>query len=188
MQFLLIRHGEISSNRNKVYAGRSEECLTDKGIQQAQKAAAVLKPYTVRYLYSSPIKRALQTAEIIGQCKGLHILVNDAFREMEMGPWEGLSEKEVATRYPEEWRVWNSNPVHLKLPGRETLSELLNRVLTGIRQIYKDGSEETVVVVTHVAVIRVLLLWHDHKPLRLYKKIHVPNAGVFSIKINARLE
>jgi len=185
MKFLLIRHGEIPSNVNKVYAGRSDESLTEKGIQQAEKLAAALKSYTIQALYSSPIKRAFQTAEIIGHSNGLRIQVNDAFREMEMGPWEGLSEEEVALTYMKEWKIWMNRPAELNLSGRETLDQLLKRVLQGVKDIYQTWNGKTVVVVTHVAIIRVLLLWHSNHTLNLYKIIHVPNAEVFELEINS---
>ena len=69
------------------------------------------------------------------------------------------------------------------MAGRETLDVLLERVLTGIRHIYKDHPDGKAVIVTHVAIIRVLLLWHAGKSLNLYKTINVPNAEVVEIRI-----
>ena len=186
MNLLMIRHGEIPSNVNKVYAGRSPERLTEKGVQQAREVSEKLKSLKIDALYSSPIQRALQTARIVSETIGIDPEVNDAFRELEMGPWEGMSENDVAKEYPDEWGVWNSDPAKLRLEGRETLDALLERVLTGVRDIYKNDSGGNVVIVTHVAIIRVLLLWHAKKSLNLYKTIHVPNAEIFKIRINSR--
>ncbi len=187
MILLVVRHGETLSNRKKIYAGRSPEKLTRRGIYQAKKTAEKLKSLNVHAIFSSPIKRALQTAEIIGDKIGKEVLIADAFREMELGPWENLSEKDVACLYPEEWNIWQSKPAELKLSGRETLDELLERVLKGIRDIYHEKYKLNVVIVTHVAVLRVLLLWHAKKALNLYKTIHVPNAEVFKIRIDDRI-
>ncbi|GBD96587.1 MAG TPA: histidine phosphatase family protein [Nitrospirae bacterium] len=184
MNLFLVRHGEIPANVKKVYAGRSAERLTDKGIHQAEEVAEKLKSCNVHSIYSSPIQRALQTAEIIREKIKADFFIESAFREMELGPWEGLSENDVARMYPREWSIWQSRPAELKLPGRETLGELLERVLTGVQNIYRDRTSRNIVVVTHVAVIRVLLLWHAKKELNLYKTIHVPNAGVFEIGID----
>ncbi len=185
MNLLLIRHGEIPSNINKLYAGKSTEGLTDKGVCQAKKIAEKLNGFKLYALYSSPIQRALQTAEIIGKEIRKDIMIEDAFREMELGPWEGLSEYDVARVYSVEWAVWQNRPAELKLPGRETLDELLDRVLKGVQNIYRNSTDRNVVIVTHVAVIRVLLLWHAKERLNLYKTIHVPNAEVFEIMIDA---
>jgi broad specificity phosphatase PhoE len=184
MNLLMVRHGEIPSNVNKVYAGTSPEGLTEKGISQAVETSVRLKSFTVDAMYASPIHRAVQTAEIINRTVGTGFLIENAFRELEMGPWEGLSEENIAESYPEKWRLWNIRPAELRLPGRETLDELLDRVQSGIRRIYRNSVNETVVIVTHVAIIRVSLLWHEEKSLNLYKTIHVPNAKIFEIKIN----
>ena len=96
MNLLMIRHGEIPSNVKKIYAGKSAERLTDEGMLQAEQVARKLKSRDVHLIYSSPIQRALQTAKIIRKELGLELMVEPAFREMEMGPWEGLSEGGVA--------------------------------------------------------------------------------------------
>lgn len=183
MYLLMIRHGEIPSNVNKVYAGRSPEHLTERGVRQAKEVSEKLKGYKVDALYSSPIQRAIETARILGEKIGIRPEVNDAFREMEMGPWEGMSESDIAERYPEEWDCWNTSPDELKLPGRETLAELQQRVLDGVKDIHDKTGSRNVVVVTHVAVIRTMLLWHERKSLNLYKSIHVPNAEIFGIDL-----
>ena len=184
MNLRLVRHGEIPSNIRKIYAGRSAEKLTAKGREQALQTAQKLTNVEVSALYSSPVERAIQTAGIIGDVIGMKYEIDNSFRELEMGPWEGLSEAEVASRYPQEWKIWNTRPAELKLQGRETLNRLLERVLEGVRRIHAVGGERTSVVVTHVAVIRVLLLWHAGESLNLYKTIHVPNAAVFDLEID----
>ena len=223
MFLYFVRHGEIESNIRKVYAGWSEEPLTEKGIQQAEMAGEVLKEKGIDALYCSPLRRAVQTAEIIGEAVGLTPVSDDHFKEMRLGPWEGLSEDEVARRFPEEWKIWNKRPADLVLEGRETLRELQERVLEGVRRrrsprlntlegdpvqlgrevrerlkmnvehptsniqhrMGKDrvsGQESgNVVVVTHVAIIRVLKLYAEGRDLNEYKKVPVENGEVFEL-------
>ena len=185
MNLLMIRHGEIPSNVKNIYAGKSAERLTDKGMLQAEQVARKLKSRDVHLIYSSPIQRALQTAKIIREELGLKLMVEPAFREMEMGLWEGLSESRVEEMYYEEWKIWQTMPADLNLPERETLGHILERVLTGVQNIKVDIADQNVVIVTHVAIIRVLLLWHAKKNLNLYKTIHVPNAEIFQIRIGS---
>jgi probable phosphoglycerate mutase len=184
MNLLMVRHGEILSNIKKTYAGRSAEGLTPKGICQAEEVAERLTSYNVDIIYSSPIQRAVQTAEIIGKKIGKDIVIDNAFREMELGLWEGLSEDDIAQMYPGEWDIWNSRPAELTLSGRETLDELLKRVLTGLKEIYLNNNDWRIVTVTHVAIIRVVMLCNTKKSLNLYKTIHVPNADIFNFKID----
>lgn len=185
MNLMMVRHGEIPANVNKIYAGTSSEKLTPRGIRQTEEIADKLKSCNVYSLFSSPIQRAIQTAEIISKKIGKDLVINHTFREMELGLWEGMSENDIARMYPDEWSIWNSRPAELKLPGRETLDKLLKRVLTGLEIINKGTEQRNVVIVTHVAIIRVVLLWHARKSLNLYKSIHVPNAGIFEIKTDS---
>ena len=185
MNLLMVRHGEVHSNIKKVYAGKSPEPLTEKGVGQAEDVSEKLTKYQVSALYSSPIQRAFQTAHIIGKEIGKNVVIEDSFRELEMGPWEGMSENDVEQTYPLEWNIWQTRPAELRLPGRETLDDLLKRVLAGLQKVYHTGSNRNIIIVTHVAIIRVLLLWHSRKSLNLYKTIHVPNAEIFNLKINS---
>ena len=182
MNILLIRHGEIPSNVKKIYAGGSSEGLTDRGINQARNVAKQLRGYNISFIYSSPVYRAVQTTKIISDLLNIDFQIEPAFREMELGPWEGISEEEIARLYPKEWHAWQTRPADLRLNKRETLDELLGRVIKGIQNIYVQQNNSTVAIVSHVAIIRVLLLWQANKSLNLYKKIDVPNAKVFEIR------
>ena len=91
MIFYLVRHGEIESNIKKVYAGWSEEPLTERGVRQAEKAGELLKDKGIDALYCSPLRRAVQTAEIIGGIIGKTPILVKNFKEMRLGLWEGLS-------------------------------------------------------------------------------------------------
>ena len=184
MDLILVRHGEIPSNIKRVYAGRSPEYLTDRGIRQAEEVSARLSNLNIDVIYTSPIRRAVQTAEIINAQLNVALEINNAFRELEMGPWEGMSETDVAREYPEEWDTWNKRPAELRLPGRETLDELLRRVISGIQGLYLEKERKHAVLVTHVAIIRVILLWKAGKDLNLYKTIHVPNVATFTVSLD----
>jgi broad specificity phosphatase PhoE len=184
MNLFMIRHGEIASNIKKIYAGSSDEELSGKGIYQAEQAAVRLKNYHIHALYTSPMKRALETAQIIGGKIGKKPVIHTAFREMEMGPWEGLSEDDIHRQFPTEWLLWQTRPADVNLPGRETLEELLHRVLQGVRSIYRNSKNRNILVITHVSVIRVLLIWHAGYSVNRYRTISVPNAGIFEIKID----
>jgi alpha-ribazole phosphatase/probable phosphoglycerate mutase len=184
MDLFLVRHGETLSNIKKIYAGKGSESLTIRGTFQAKYVAERLKKHKIEALYSSPVKRAVQTSEIIGHEVSLDVIIEDSFREMELGPWEGLSEDDINLNYPVEWQIWQTKPAELKLPGRETLDELLKRVVSCVYKITQGGNYQKIVVLTHVAIIRVLVLWQAKKSLNLYRTIHVPNAGITNIKID----
>ena len=181
MNWYFVRHGEIESNLKKIYAGWSDEALTPKGIQQAKEAAERLTGFDIAGIYTSPLKRAVQTAEVIGKVLNERPILENSFKEMRLGPWEGKSEQEIRKKFPGRWKIWNSRPAELILTGRETLPELLKRVLSGIKEIRDQMDGSSVLVVTHVAIIRVLLLHAQKIDLNLYRTIPVPNGKIFEI-------
>lgn len=184
MKFVLIRHGEIDSNVAKVYSGRSEEALNATGRDQALEAALHLEPFALGRLFTSPLRRARETAEIIGNRLSLKPIVCEAFNELCMGPWEGLSETEVGTSFSEAFALWNLRPADLLLPGRETLYELQARAVQGILRAAEQSDGARFGVVSHVAVIRALMLFTEGRPLNDYKRIHVANASPLPLEWN----
>jgi broad specificity phosphatase PhoE len=188
MNWFFIRHGQINSNLNKVYSGRSDEPLNAKGLEQAHQAAELVKSKAIDRVISSPLARAGQTANIIASANGLKMTYDQAFNEMKFGIWEGESESSIQQKHPLEWRLWNSSPHQLKLPGRETLQQLQQRVVERMHNISlesRDGNskDQTILVVTHVAVIRVALLYAQKRPLSEYKSVAVDNCQLFPISL-----
>jgi broad specificity phosphatase PhoE len=179
VKWYLVRHGEIDSNLKKIYAGRNGEGLTAHGRRQARMMAEKLLPLGINEIYCSPMVRTVETAEIIGGILGIRPILAEAFEELALGPWEGMSEAEVARNFPDEWLVWNTRPRELVLAGRETLGELLQRVLAGLESIQAQNGHRSVLVVTHVAIIRVLLLYWQARDLDLYKQILIPHGQIF---------
>ena len=178
MNWYFIRHGQIASNLEKIYSGRSQEPLTAAGQQQVKQASAELANIKIDAIYSSPLARTRQSAEIIARELNwdLPINIEESFNELKMGPWEGLAESAVANQYPAEWALWNESPAELTIQGRETLQQLQDRVMGGISEIRETSSHQSVLVVTHVAIIRVLTLYVSNANLNQYKKVPVENA------------
>lgn len=181
MNLILIRHGEIESNVAKVYSGRSSETLNSMGRLQAEQAAEKICGLQVAALLTSPLKRAFETANILGRQLNLIPQISEFFNELQMGPWEGLSETEVESRYPNEFKLWNSRPADLRLEGRETLEELRRRAIEGLLDARGRHGNAPIAIVSHVAVIRVLMLQSQGRPLNDYKTVFVPNATPVSI-------
>jgi len=182
MKIYLVRHGEIKSNKQKVYAGWSAESITEESVVQIQEAGKYLASKGVEAIYSSPLNRAVQTARIIKDITKVPFKIENDLIELRMGPWEGKSETEIECAYRNEWHIWSTRPADLVLPGRETLQELQQRVLRVFDKI-KKSHLLPVVLVTHVALIRVALLYIRGCELNAYKKIYVPNAEPFEVDI-----
>ncbi len=186
MNWYFMRHGQINSNLNHVYSGRSDEALNQSGLEQAHKAAAQVAPIKIDHIISSPLVRTTQTANIIAIANNLHYQMDDAFIEMAFGPWEGKSEYWIQQHYPIEWALWNRAPHQLQLPRRETLLELQNRVLRRMHKIAATEPEKTILVISHVSIIRVVLLQAQNRPLSDYKMIDVDNCELFPVTLQSQ--
>jgi broad specificity phosphatase PhoE len=128
-----------------------------------------------RALFSSPIHRAVETASLIASRCSVPVHLSKDFREIEMGAWAGLTEDQVEKGYPTDWKMWNSTPSALRLPGRETLADVLARAKTGLAGARREYREGALAIVTHVAVIRVLVLDAQGRSLDEYRTVSVPN-------------
>ena len=178
-KIFLIRHGLTESNKKKIYAGWNDECLCEEGLVDLFRIGKKLKDLKIEKIFSSPIRRAIQTAEVLNSFLNTMIVIDNNLKEMKMGSWEGLSEQEIAARFPHEWKLWNSRPSELNIVGRETLEQLQIRALNWIRRISNDLDSSRILAVTHVAIIRVLIIYYNNGRLDDYRKINVPNGALY---------
>lgn len=181
VRIYLIRHGEIESNVQKTYAGTSEESLNPNGERQVRLLSSHLEGKGISRIYTSPLTRAVETAEILGQKLKVPVIVEKELREILLGPLDGLSHTQVIAQYPEVWKMWNETPAELRLEGMESLEAVQQRILSVLKKWCLSHSEETIVAaVTHLAVLRCLLLYYQGRSLNDYRKIEIFNANAFA--------
>jgi broad specificity phosphatase PhoE len=150
---LLARHGETDWNRERRFQGHADRPLNDVGRRQASELAELLRVDAIATVYTSPLKRASETACIISTQLGLEPRELEALREIDVGDWEGLTIEEVRARYPEKLEVaW-----HAGWPNGETHEELGARVLPALLELESLHLGETVLGVTHAGPIRAAL-------------------------------
>ena len=106
----LIRHGETDYNNAMRFQGRTDILLNQKGIEQAEKAAEFFRDIPLQAIYTSSLKRARTTAEIIGKVKGLEPQATDALQEMSFGIWENMNSKDIQKKYAKEWKDFFASP------------------------------------------------------------------------------
>ncbi len=160
MDIYLIRHGETEGNREGYFRGRADFPLNETGIEQAKALAEELKATGIKIIYSSPLSRAFKTAEILAEATGAKVVVEEAFTNINLGPWEGKKKEEVKKKYPELFDIWVNYPEKLRLEGAETLQEVQHRSFEALKRIVKECFErniERIAVVTHRAVLKPLI-------------------------------
>jgi broad specificity phosphatase PhoE len=158
LRVLLLRHAETGWNREQRYQGWTDVALSSDGRAQAAAAARLLASQRLAAVWSSPLRRARDTADAIAAPLGLEVRLSDAFKEMRLGSWEGLTVPEVRVRFPEAYRAWHEAPHLASWPGAETLPDVRRRVLEGLDELRAAHAGETVCLVAHGVTCRVLIL------------------------------
>jgi alpha-ribazole phosphatase len=157
VRLILIRHGEPeASARGRCY-GKLDLSLSDQGREQIRRAARWLEKMPLTVVYSSPRRRAYESAKVIALERQLDISVEAELCEIDFGELEGLTYDEVARRYPDEYRAWMERPTEITFPGGESFMTMRERVLRCAARIRASHSGQMVAVVTHGGVNRVVL-------------------------------
>lgn len=154
----LLRHGETAWNIEKVFRGRAEVPLTDNGRKQAELAAGYLKDQGVQAIYTSPLERAVETAMPVAKLTGLEPISEEAFTGMDFGLWQGRPHREVKEEYPELFEKFHKQPADMRIPEGETFQEVMDRGMEGLAGIREKHPDQTVLIVTHRVICKLLVL------------------------------
>jgi broad specificity phosphatase PhoE len=180
---LLVRHGATPANLCRPYTLQGllpDGDLAPAGVAQAEAAAAALRTFPIAKVYSSPLRRAWQTARAIALAAGAPLAVEPALAEADTGLWTGLTWQEVERRWPEACRAFRDDAERHGYLGGEDLAQVRDRVLPAIEALAGRHRGETVVAVSHGVVNRVLLAHWLGLPLRFARRLPQDNAG-FSV-------
>ena len=182
MKIYLVRHGETDWNLKGKIQGSCDIELNETGIKQAAELSNKMleKNYKFTKIYSSPQKRALQTAKILSESTDIECIVVDNLKEMDLGKWEGLSWTEAKEKYPLEYEEWFLKRRYTKTPGGESYEEMLERVLESLYKIIDENSDN-VVVVSHRAVIMSLQCYITNTPFHKMTKFKTDNTSILEI-------
>ena len=152
----LVRHPEPESAAKGRCYGSLDWQLSPNGIRQAHAIAERLASESLAAIYSSPRRRCLQAAEILAACRS-SVKVLDALRELDFGEFEGRTYDEIAELYPALYRQWMEHPTEVHFPGGESFSAMRARVLDAAAALRARHAGESVALVTHGGVNRIIL-------------------------------
>jgi len=153
---LLVRHGQTESNASDRMS-RRDEALNEVGYTQIRRLSSRLAGLPIASIYTSPLKRAYDTATILNEPHQLELKVMEGLAESHLGDWEGLSSAEIKQRWPEEWRQLATDPSDLVMPNGESVRQLTERAIQAFRDVVQSNQGKLVTVVTHAPVIGVLV-------------------------------
>jgi alpha-ribazole phosphatase len=153
----LLRHGEpVAETRGCCYGALDVE-LSPEGVRQAELVNAALRTQPLAVIYSSPRRRCLQGARILAIERSCPVETIDAIEELNFGEFEGRSYEEIAAEYPDLFQQWMAQPTKFHFPGGESLEQMWKRVTNAARILRERHTGESIAIVTHGGVIRILL-------------------------------
>ncbi len=173
--FYVVRHGETAANRGGVFQGHMDVPLSDRGRRQAELVGKALSGVRFDRVYSSDLSRAAETAKAIMRYQDCSLVLDRRLREINGGKMQGLTEEEVACRFPGFAADLESDRYHTRRPGGESYSDLDERVARAMDDIYNwhkcVPGGAIVAVVSHGGAIRSMLKGSDPDPLLIRRVV-----------------
>ncbi|MBZ0314560.1 histidine phosphatase family protein [Clostridium sp. LQ25] len=181
---MLIRHGETEWNILGKFQGSTDIPLSNEGIRQAFMLKERLKS-DFDYIFSSPLKRAYETAKILCDESGKHVSIAEEIREINFGEWEGLTVKGIAEKYPDIFNEWRKDKREGKFCGGDmsTLNASI-RAKNCIMEIANKHKGKKIVIVAHGGIIKAGLIGIFEWDMSMYHKIALGNTCVNTITFN----
>jgi len=178
-KLVLVRHGESELNKENIFFGHLDPKLTEKGQDQALRTKEILSDIEYKEIYSSPLKRAAQTAEIIN-IKKYNLNFAEELKELNFGILEGLTYEEILEKHPEDAVEWKDNWQTYDYQTGESVQQLQERCVNFVESL--DLSNGNVVAVCHWGVINCILSYYFSGGLNGYWKFAPNYAGIIVIE------
>lgn len=156
-RIIITRHGQTVTNKEGRFCGHSETDLTEMGQQQARALGKRLADLNLAAVYTSGLSRAVMTAHLATEDRGLPVHADPDLREFNYGEWELEKGAAVARRYPEQHKLMRAEDPSWQPPGGETIGIVRERTFAALQRIIKKHKNETVLVVTHGTAINCML-------------------------------
>jgi probable phosphoglycerate mutase len=180
-RFLLIRHA-VTDSVGKSLTGRMPGVpLNDEGKRQAQVLAQRLAMLPIAAIYSSPVERAFQTAEVVAKVLQVSTLPNNDFLELDFGQWTGASFDALSSEV--SFQRFNSFRSNSRVPGGESMLEAQLRFVRGMQVLCEKHKGQTVAVVSHSDMIKAAVAFYAGIPLDLFQRIEISPASVSIIEV-----
>ncbi len=184
IRLILVRHGQTEWNATGRFQGQTNVALSEAGRQQAKCLADNYPAPDLDMIYTSDLDRAKETAECVGTKLGVPVIKEEKFRELSFGEWEGLTYKEISTRWPEEANHLFTAPDQLKIPGGESFRKLQERALRKIKELTAKHDNKTIGIFAHGAINKTILAGLMHIPIHYLWSIRQDNTAVNILRID----
>ena len=177
----LIRHGITQANKENRFAGRTDEKLLPEGKDQMLLVGERLKECGITSVYCGPAKRTVQSAQVLASFLTVPCSLLQELDEINIPHWDGLTKDEIRQQYNEEYPTWLNNPETFRLPGCETLKQVQNRSVEAVGRMLAQQNSENLLLVSHLIVLRCLVLYFRKLDLREFRSIKIDNGSVICL-------
>ncbi len=177
----LIRHGKTAANIDNRFAGRTDEQLHGEGRAQIGELARGLAGQGLSRIVVGPLKRTRETAAIIAAQLALPVDIDDRLTEILIPHWDGLTKDAIRARFGPEYPTWLVEPHEFCVAGCETIADVQERAVKAAEGLFSRFQGEAVLVVSHLIVVRALLLYYLGRPIREFRSIKVDNGAVTTL-------
>ena len=157
-RLVVVRHGRTDWNRVERFRGRADIELDEVGMKQAEATAGRIAEWQVSAIYSSPLRRALTTAEVLARRFDLEVESLPGIIDIDYGEWQGLSPDEAAAKDGALYSTWLKRPHKAKFPGGEGLARVRERAASAVDTLIMRHPRETIALVSHKVVCQILIL------------------------------
>jgi broad specificity phosphatase PhoE len=157
LEIILARHGQTEFNAKEIFRGQVDVPLNETGFKQAQLLGEYLSREKIDAVYTSPLSRAVKTAEAIAGYQKLGVDIVENLNDINCGQWQGMPVADVKEQYPDIYQDWLDTPEQVRLPGGESLADVRNRALPFVQNAVVRCGEGRIVVVSHRVVTKVLI-------------------------------
>lgn len=191
LRLILVRHAQTAWNAEERIQGHLEVPLDEVGRWQAHRIGTRLQAdpslLPIEKIYTSDLRRAWETAHLIAERLTAPVEVMPELRERCWGNWQGLTEAEIATCYPEEFASYREDPLHYAPPGAETITQFWNRVAKAFAYLRTVHTQGQVIVVAHGGSLRIILSLALKGGWELARCLYLHNASISMIEWNRQL-
>lgn len=177
----LIRHGVTAANKDDIFAGRTQEPLHSEGLIQLAEVGKRLACREISRIFCGPLTRTRQSAFIAGELLAAPVAIEEALNEISIPHWDGLTKATIRKMFGAEYPTWLAAPGGFSVSGCETIAEVQARSVACFENILRDYAGQNVLVISHLIVIRALLLHYLQRPISDFRMIKVGNAQVATI-------